>query len=62
MSSVFYGLNSWLPDVYVERGWSEGSAGGLLAILNTLTIPAGFVFFFAQRHLVSGLSAGGTKG
>ena len=27
MSSVFYGLNAWLPDAYVERGWSEGSAG-----------------------------------
>ena len=27
MSSVFYGLNAWLPDAYVERGWSESSAG-----------------------------------
>src|SRR6478609_8718496 len=34
MSSVFYGLNAWLPDAYVERGWSESSAGGLLAVLN----------------------------
>ena len=25
-------------------------------------IPAGLVFFFAQRHLVAGLTAGGTKG
>jgi arabinogalactan oligomer/maltooligosaccharide transport system permease protein len=25
-------------------------------------IPAGIVFFFAQRHLVAGLTAGGTKG
>jgi hypothetical protein len=24
--------------------------------------PAGLVFFFAQRHLVSGLAAGATKG
>ena len=28
MACVFYGLNSWLPDVYVERGWSDGKAGG----------------------------------
>jgi arabinogalactan oligomer/maltooligosaccharide transport system permease protein len=25
-------------------------------------VPAGLVFFFAQRHLISGLTAGGTKG
>jgi len=25
-------------------------------------IPAGIVFFFAQKHLVAGLTAGGTKG
>ena len=24
--------------------------------------PAGIVFFFAQKHLVAGLTAGGTKG
>jgi MFS transporter, CP family, cyanate transporter len=45
MGCVFYGLNSWLPDAYVERGWSEGKAGALLAVLNiaalvtTVTIP-----------------------
>jgi MFS transporter, CP family, cyanate transporter len=45
MACVFYGLNSWLPDAYVERGWSDGKAGALLAVLNitalvtTLTIP-----------------------
>jgi CP family cyanate transporter-like MFS transporter len=45
MACVFYGLNSWLPDAYVERGWSDGKAGGLLAVLNiaalatTLTVP-----------------------
>ena len=27
-----------------------------------IMIPAGLVFFFAQRHLVAGLTAGGTKG
>ena len=34
MACVFYGLNSWLPDAYVERGWSDGKAGALLAVLN----------------------------
>jgi CP family cyanate transporter-like MFS transporter len=50
MSSVFYGLNAWLPDAYVERGWSEASAGGLLAVLNTVTIPCGFLVAWAADH------------
>jgi CP family cyanate transporter-like MFS transporter len=45
MACLFYGLNNWLPDAYVERGWSEGKAGALLAVLNiaalvtTMIIP-----------------------
>jgi CP family cyanate transporter-like MFS transporter len=45
MAVTFYGLNAWLPDAYVEDGWSEGAAGALLAALNiaalvtTLTVP-----------------------
>jgi CP family cyanate transporter-like MFS transporter len=50
MSSVFYGLNAWLPDVYVDRGWSERSAGALLAILNAITIPIGFVVAWVADH------------
>ncbi|MFN2629589.1 MAG: CynX/NimT family MFS transporter [Gaiellaceae bacterium] len=50
MSFVFYGLNSWLPDVYVERGWSQSSAGALLAVLNTVTIPCGFLGAWAADH------------
>jgi CP family cyanate transporter-like MFS transporter len=49
-SSVFYGLNSWLPDTYVERGWSEDSAGALLAVLNAVTIPCGFLVAWAADH------------
>jgi len=41
MSAIYYGLNSWLPDVYVERGWSDGEAGALLAVLNATQIVAG---------------------
>jgi CP family cyanate transporter-like MFS transporter len=47
MSSVFYGINAWLPDTYVERGWSQSAAGGLLAVLNTVTIPVGFAVAWA---------------
>jgi CP family cyanate transporter-like MFS transporter len=45
MATTFYGLNAWLPDAYVERGWSEGTAGALLAAFNiaalvtTVSVP-----------------------
>jgi len=51
MSFVFYGLNSWLPDVYVERGWSQSSAGGLIAVMNAITIPVGFFVAWAADHI-----------
>jgi MFS transporter, CP family, cyanate transporter len=43
LATGFYGLNSWLPDSYVERGWSEESAGALLAVLNIASIPGGLM-------------------
>jgi CP family cyanate transporter-like MFS transporter len=51
MSFTFYGLNAWLPDVYVERGWSQSAAGGLLAVLNTVSIFVGFAVAWAGDHL-----------
>jgi MFS transporter, CP family, cyanate transporter len=39
MSIAFYGINAWLPDAYAERGWSEASAGGLVAVLNLCALP-----------------------
>jgi CP family cyanate transporter-like MFS transporter len=47
MSAVFYGLNAWLPAVYVDRGWSQSSAGALLAVLNAIGIPTGFLVAWA---------------
>ena len=43
MACAYYGLNAWLPDAYAERGWSDGSAGLLLAMMNLTAIPASFV-------------------
>jgi CP family cyanate transporter-like MFS transporter len=51
MAFVFYGLNSWLPNIYVERGWSQSAAGALLAVLNTITIPVGFLVAWAADHI-----------
>jgi MFS transporter, CP family, cyanate transporter len=33
-SVLFYGIVSWLPNVYVERGWDETEAGALIAVFN----------------------------
>jgi MFS transporter, CP family, cyanate transporter len=50
MSATYYGLNAWLPDVYVERGWSEERAGALLAVLNATQIVAGLsIAWLADR-------------
>ncbi|MEP7225166.1 MAG: MFS transporter, partial [Actinomycetota bacterium] len=43
MASTYYGINAWLPDSYVERGWSTQAAGSLLAVLNLVAIPAAFL-------------------
>jgi CP family cyanate transporter-like MFS transporter len=64
MASLFYGLNSWLPDAYVERGWSEGKAGALLAVLNiaalvtTLVVPWLADRRGSRRVYLAGFSAG----
>lgn len=51
LATGFYGLTAWLPDSYVERGWSEGSAGALLAVFNIASIPGGLaIAALADRH------------
>jgi len=51
MGSAYYGLNAWLPDAYGERGWSDESAGVLLAGMNLTAIPASFVVpWLSDRH------------
>jgi len=50
-SSVYYGLGSWLPDAYTERGWDEGDAGYLIAALNVATVPATLLTAWAGHRL-----------
>ena len=33
-SVLFYGIVSWLPNVFVERGWYPAQAGALVAVFN----------------------------
>jgi arabinogalactan oligomer/maltooligosaccharide transport system permease protein len=49
------GLQQFVPQFNAQ--WESLTAAAVL-----VTIPAGIVFFFAQKHLVAGLTAGGTKG
>jgi CP family cyanate transporter-like MFS transporter len=62
MGCAYYGLNAWLPDAYVERGWSDHSAGLLLAMMNLTAIPASLgvpwlsARFFGRRAWLIGLS------
>ena len=49
------GLQQFVPQFNAQ--WENLTAAAVL-----VTIPAGLVFFFAQKHLVAGLTAGGTKG
>ncbi|MEV4434501.1 carbohydrate ABC transporter permease [Streptomyces sp. NPDC049555] len=43
-------------------GQQKAEWGLMTAAAVLIALPAGLVFFFAQRHLVAGLTAGGTKG
>lgn len=49
------GLQQFVPRFNPQ--WDLLTPGAIL-----ITIPAAIVFFFAQKHLVAGLTAGGTKG
>ena len=39
-SAVYYALVAWIPDVYIERGWSDASAGAVLAVMGVASVPA----------------------
>jgi CP family cyanate transporter-like MFS transporter len=40
-SILFYGFNAWLAEAYVDRGWSQTAAGGLVALMNGLALVVG---------------------
>jgi MFS transporter, CP family, cyanate transporter len=42
-SAVYYGLVSWIADVYQEHGWSDERSGNLLAVMGLAAIPAGML-------------------
>jgi len=52
-SILFYGFNAWLADAYVERGWSETSAGGLAATMNGVALVVGIATAVAADRVGS---------
>jgi len=55
--TLAYGLQTFVPKQPALPLWDLLTPAAVL-----ITIPSAFVFFFAQKHLVAGLTAGGTKG
>ncbi len=53
--TLAYGLQQFVPRFNPQ--WHYLTASAVL-----ITIPAALVYYFAQRHLISGLTAGSTKG
>jgi CP family cyanate transporter-like MFS transporter len=51
MASTYYGLTNWLSDSFVERGWSEGRAGWLIAVLNIAAVPGALVLPWLSDHV-----------
>ena len=49
-SVAYYGINAWLPTVYVERGWSHASAGGLITVISVVTLPVSLLIAWAGDH------------
>lgn len=39
---LYYGLNHWLAESYVERGWEESRAGVLVGVMNLCSLPGTF--------------------
>jgi MFS transporter, CP family, cyanate transporter len=52
-SGIFFGLIAWLPDIYVERGWSKETAGLLLGVLSASSIPTLLVVLWWADRLGS---------
>lgn len=49
----FYAATAWLPDIYVERGWSEDDAAALVGALLVVGLPVGIAVPWAADRLAS---------
>lgn len=62
-SVLFYGVVSWVPNAFVERGWDAATAGGLVAAFNgvglatTIGVPLVADRFARRRPALTAASA-----
>lgn len=49
-SAVFYGVNAWLPSLFVERGWDPASAAALLSVSSFAGLASILVAPVASRR------------
>ena len=65
-SLMYYGVVAWLPNVFVERGWSPADAGALVAVTNgvglitTLGVPLVADRFGGRRRQLVASAVGST--
>lgn len=41
-SIIYFGAQTWLPSIYVARGWDAAAAGSLVGVINTASIAGTF--------------------
>ena len=61
-SLLYYSAISWLPAVYVERGWSEADAGNLVAVLHAVGSRQGSRFRSSPTGWYAAHAAGVGRG
>ncbi|MEX1170188.1 MAG: MFS transporter [Chloroflexota bacterium] len=65
-SCIYYGVVAWLPNVFVERGWTAAAAGSLVAVCNgvglitTLGVPLVADRFGGRRRQLVASAIGST--
>ena len=52
-SVLFYGFNAWLAEAYVDRGWDDATAGGLVALMNAVALVTGILTALTADRLGS---------
>ena len=49
--TVYYGLIAWLPDAYLEHGWSAASSGTIVAALNVASLVGALTVAFVTARI-----------